>query len=177
VEKGDLVGATHERIADPWLARHDRNGRGFNSMGTIYMSEQSLDLLLQTVEMYRTGREQIYIGENLTTKVYPDAVCYYSKDITGLKEIPFMVVPSSGTLVLKVEDWKIDKRSWTISEVRDSSVSLNISMGDLNDNSWYTVTKNGEIIGDYQSNYRGELYFTVSGIFSGTTTFEMIKKN
>jgi hypothetical protein len=149
----------------------------YNSLGSYYFNEQALDLFVQIFEMYRTGIERIYLGENLTTKIFPDAVCYYSKDISGLKEIPFIVVPSSGTLVLKVEDWGIDKRSWTVNEVKDSSVSLNISMGDLNDNIWYTVTKNGEILGDYQSNYRGELYFTVSGAFSGVTTFEMIKKN
>ena len=50
VTTGDLMGATHERIADPWLARGDGKG-DFNSMGSVYMSEQSLDLFLQTIKM------------------------------------------------------------------------------------------------------------------------------
>ena len=50
--EGDLVGATHERIADPWLARSDYGeSPSFNSLGTIYMGEQSLDTMLQLVEM------------------------------------------------------------------------------------------------------------------------------
>jgi hypothetical protein len=52
VTKGDQMGGTHERTADPWLARSDYGGKpDFNSMGTIYMSEQGLDAMLQLVEM------------------------------------------------------------------------------------------------------------------------------
>lgn len=51
VTEGPLMGATHERIADPWLAREGDDGTpDFNSMGTVYMSEQSLDMLLQVIE-------------------------------------------------------------------------------------------------------------------------------
>ena len=46
------MGATHERIADPWLARADYDEvANFNSMGTVYMGEQSLDTMLQLIEM------------------------------------------------------------------------------------------------------------------------------
>jgi hypothetical protein len=46
------MGATHERIADPWLARADYDEKAdFNSMGTVYIGEQSLDTMLQLVEM------------------------------------------------------------------------------------------------------------------------------
>ena len=38
---GDLMGATHERIADPWLARGDDGKPDFNSMGTVYVGERS----------------------------------------------------------------------------------------------------------------------------------------
>jgi hypothetical protein len=51
VTEGDQTGAAHERIADPWLARKDYDAGDFNSMGTIYMSEQVLDAMLQLVEM------------------------------------------------------------------------------------------------------------------------------
>jgi len=44
---GDVMGATYERICDPWRAR----GRSFNSLGTLYMNELSLDAMLQLVEM------------------------------------------------------------------------------------------------------------------------------
>ncbi len=57
VPEGDLVGATHERVADPWLARDDYGEpASFDSMGTVYMGEQSLDCMLQVVEMQQSGR-------------------------------------------------------------------------------------------------------------------------
>ena len=56
VTQGDLTGATHERIADPWLARADYGETAdFNSMGTVYMGEQSLDCMMQIVEMRRSS--------------------------------------------------------------------------------------------------------------------------
>jgi hypothetical protein len=57
VTEGDLMGATHERIADPWLAREGDDGApaDFNSLGTVYMSEQSLDMLLQVLERRTSG--------------------------------------------------------------------------------------------------------------------------
>lgn len=57
VVAGDLMGATHERIADPWLARRDYGEPAdFNSLGTVYMGEQSLDCMLQMLEMSAAGR-------------------------------------------------------------------------------------------------------------------------
>jgi len=54
IDQGDLMGAAHERIADPWLTRHDYDELvDFNSMGTVYMGEQILDTLLQILEMQR----------------------------------------------------------------------------------------------------------------------------
>jgi hypothetical protein len=60
VTRGDQMGATHERIADPWLERKD-DGKvaSFNSLGTVYIGEQSLDTMLQLVEMgYRPVERQ-----------------------------------------------------------------------------------------------------------------------
>jgi len=52
IDHGDLKGAAHERIADPWLARHDyEETADFNSLGTVYMGEQILDTMLQIFEM------------------------------------------------------------------------------------------------------------------------------
>jgi hypothetical protein len=52
IDQGDLKGAAHERIADPWLARNDYGeSANFNSMGTVYMGEQILDTMLQILEM------------------------------------------------------------------------------------------------------------------------------
>jgi len=45
--KGNLMGAMHESICDPWRAR----GGGFDNMGTLYMNELSLDAMLQLVDM------------------------------------------------------------------------------------------------------------------------------
>jgi len=52
VTEGNMKGATHERICDPWLARDDYGEPAdFNSLGTVYMGEQSLDTMLQLLEM------------------------------------------------------------------------------------------------------------------------------
>lgn len=52
VTEGDQMGATHERIADPWLQRRDDgHDADFNSLGTIYIGEQSLDTMLQLLEI------------------------------------------------------------------------------------------------------------------------------
>jgi len=57
VTEGDLMGATHERIADPWLARDDYGEPAtFDSLGTVYIGEQSLDCMLQLLEMQRSDR-------------------------------------------------------------------------------------------------------------------------
>jgi hypothetical protein len=51
------MGATHERVADPWLARADYGvPADFGSMGTVYMGEQSLDCMLQILEMGHGSR-------------------------------------------------------------------------------------------------------------------------
>lgn len=57
ISEGNLRGATHERIADPWLARDDNGEPEFNSLGTIYMGEQSLDCMFQLLEMGKIRRE------------------------------------------------------------------------------------------------------------------------
>jgi hypothetical protein len=68
VTEGDLMGATHERVADPWLARADYGvPADFDSMGTVYMGEQSLDCMLQILEM-QSGRGT---GGNLATSRDP----------------------------------------------------------------------------------------------------------
>lgn len=55
IDHGDLKGAAHERIADPWLARDDYGETAnFNSLGTVYLGEQILDTLLQILEMRRS---------------------------------------------------------------------------------------------------------------------------
>jgi hypothetical protein len=58
ITEGEYMGATHERVADPWLKRNDYEEIAkFNSQGTIYMGEQSLDTILQLVEMMREDNE------------------------------------------------------------------------------------------------------------------------
>jgi len=60
VVEGDQQGATYERIADPWLARNDYDESDFNSLGSKYIGEQSLDTMLQLLEM----DPQLLIFEN-----------------------------------------------------------------------------------------------------------------
>lgn len=45
--EGNLMGAMYERICDPWNAR----GEGFDSLGTLYLNELSLDAMLQLLDM------------------------------------------------------------------------------------------------------------------------------
>ena len=49
---GDIPGAAHERIRDPWLMRGDCAGRAdVNSLGMVCMGQQSLGTMLQLMEM------------------------------------------------------------------------------------------------------------------------------
>ncbi len=45
--EGNLMGAMYERIADPWNARRE----GYDSLGTLYLNELSLDAMLQLLDM------------------------------------------------------------------------------------------------------------------------------
>ncbi len=170
------IGGIHERTSRPWRAREDETGKPeYNSLGSWYFNEQALDLFVQIFEMYRTGKDKIYLDDKLTTKVYPDAICYYSRDVSELEEIPFSVIPTEGAIILETQDWDINRRSWIISGGEDSEISLALTMGGLNINAWYDLTQNGEMLGEYQSNYKGELYVTVSGLFNKPTVFEMVR--
>lgn len=173
-----VSGGTYERTSLPWPQTEKESERWeINSTGVYYFNEQALDLFLQTFSMYRTGYEKIYFGDDLTTKVYLDGTCYYSKDISGLVEMPFMVTPSSGSLVLKVNNWEDNNRSWTVTEVIDTPISIAVSVGHLNNNTWYSIKKNSKLYGDFQSNYRGELYFTDNSTTDKKITYELLIKN
>lgn len=166
------MGATHERICDPWLARPGNSGKAdFNSLGTSYMSEQSLDCFLQTLEMYRTGRD-IYFGKNLTNKIYPDGTCYYSMDISEQEKVNLSVLPSKGTVNVMVNTWTGDHKKWTESGASEAKVTTTHTVGDLKPNTWYQIYCNSDLYGTYQSNGRGTIRFTYSGSLSSPHTFE-----
>lgn len=169
---GNLMGATHERICDPWLARPGEieGGADFNSLGTSYMSEQSLDCFLQTLLMYREGQD-IYYGEGLINKIYPDGICYYNVDISKHKKVNLSVLPSEGNIIIVVNTWDDKYKKWTVSDITEEKISTINKLGDLKLNTWYNVYVNNEIHGNYQSNQEGTIRFLYTGNLSYPSTF------
>ncbi len=175
VTSGNLMGATHERIADPWLARADDNQKpDFDSLGTIYMGEQSLDAFLQIVEMYRTGRD-LYFGENMTNKVYPDGIAFSSSDINGKKKANLLVLPSSGTIKVAITAWSAGEKKWIESEATSPKITTAHRVGDLEPKCWYQVLDNGRAVGIFQSDPKGAIHFAYTGTLTTLHTFEVRK--
>jgi hypothetical protein len=175
VAEGDLMGATHERIADPWLARNDGDISGVNTMGTIYMSEQSLDLLLQTVEMYRTGK-YVCRETSVVNKSYPDGLIYYSEDIRGKEMTDLMIFPSVGSVNSVVKSWTNKEKVWILDTASETPITVSHKVGSLNPETTYQVIVKGESIGTYHTNQKGEMSFEVSGTFQEKTGLEIMEK-
>jgi len=167
IDKGDLMGATHERIADPWLARNDGDGPGFNTMGTIYMSEQSLDLLLQTVEIYRTGK---YVRKNIVNKSYPDGLYYYSEDNRGNDKVNLQIIPSKGFVNSVVKSWDSDPKVWILSDASETNITITYNVGSLKSGHTYKVYINGNELGSYNADMSGFVQFSHTGNFTGKNT-------
>lgn len=176
IAEGDLMGATHERIADPWLARADSHKLDFNSMGTIYMSEQSLDLLLQIVEMYRMGKA-LYYGDNLVNKIYPDGKCYYSEDISEKMKVGLSVLPSKCSIKVFVNNWDEDYKKWTVKGAEDLIITTTHKVSELKPNTWYYFYVNGKSVVAYQSNSKGKIVFAYTGNLKDSTIFEVKSAN
>jgi hypothetical protein len=163
--RDDRMGGTYERTSDPWLARPDDNGKtNFNSLGPHYMNEQSLDCFLQTLLIYRTGRE-IYAGKGVSNKVYPDGTIYYSESIEKAEKVHLRVLPSTGTVNVAVNDWSAIGRKWTEEGLGDSELSTTHRVGDLKSNAWYQVLVDGKLHSAYQSSADGTICFSFSGDF------------
>jgi hypothetical protein len=174
--KGDLMGATHERIADPWLARSDGDGPGYNTMGTIYMSEQSLDLLMQTVEMYRTGYYACN-DNNVVNKSYPNGLFYYSEDNRGKDMADMQISPSKGFVNSVVKSWNNDEKIWMLSKASETKTTIDHKIGSLNPGDIFQVFVGGEEIGSFQANQDGKIKFSHTGNFTDETEVKLINKN
>ena len=163
--RDDRMGGTFERTSDPWLARPDKNGKtDFNSLGPHYMNEQSLDCFLQTLLIYRTGKE-IYVGESVSNKVYPDGSVYYGKSIEKAEKVNLRVLPSTGTINVVVKDWSETGRKWAEEGLSGSELSATHRVGNLKANAWYEVLVDGKLHGAYQSSADGTTCFSFSGNF------------
>jgi hypothetical protein len=164
--RDDRMGGTYERTSDPWLARPDeKNGkRDFNSFGPHYMNEQSLDCFLQTLLIYRTGKD-IYAGESVSNKVYPDGSVYYSKSIEKAEKVDLRVLPSTGTVKVVVKDWLATGRTWTVEGMGDSELSATHRVGQLKADGWYQVLVDSKLQGAYQASADGTIWFSFSGNF------------
>ena len=176
ISEGEFIGATHERIADPWLARDDGDGPGFNSMGTIYVNEQSLDLFLQTVEMYRLG-EFICKNKMVVNKSYPDGQVYYSEDIRGKQMTEMQIFPAKGFIHSTVMSWTANDKKWMLQS--NSTIQSNIrhKISSLYPASKALVLMNGKEIGMFETNQNGELIFDISGTLSKETILEIVMKD
>jgi len=173
VTEGNLMGATHERIADPWQARRDEVGRAdFNSLGTTYMGEQSVDAFLQAVELYRTGHV-LYYGENVVNKVYPDGIVYYSSDITDKRRVDLAVLPSEGTIKITVLVWSKEEKKWTEGDSTIPKITVRHTVGDLKPNTWYEARCDGNDLGRYDTDPEGVLTFTYSGSLTSARSLEI----
>jgi hypothetical protein len=172
LDQGDLMGATHERIADPWLARNDGNGPGYNTMGTIYMSEQSLDLFMQTVELYRTG-EYVCKDTEIINKSYPDGLVYYSADKRGRDMTDLRIVPSKGFVNTVVKSWDKNAKMWMVRNASEGNVTIKQTVGSLDVGKTYKVLLDGSKIGAYEADATGTINFSYTGDFSGENTVEL----
>jgi hypothetical protein len=173
VTSGDLMGATHERIADPWMARtNDDLPANFNSLGTVYMGEQSLDAFLQVVEMFRCGND-FYYGNGIANKSYPDGIVYYSADTNGAQLSKLKVLPSAGTVTVTIQSWTPEQKNWV--ETAGSAVELTTfhSVGGLTPGARYRVSDNGEPVGVFQATPDGHIEFSYSMTAPGQRTFSL----
>jgi len=173
VTEGNLMGATHERIADLWLARDDCGEPAFDSMGTIYMGEQSLDCMLQLVDLWRSSRE-LYTGADLTQKIYPDGLCYYSADIRGRPKAGLLVTPCAGIIQVTVAERSADGTGrWTVL-VEEPTTVRHLVWG-IEPGCWYEVRQDGTPLGRFQADQEGKLSFAVSIEGGDTHVFEVVR--
>jgi hypothetical protein len=138
----------------------------------MYMSEQSLDLLLQYVELYRRGRS-LYIGEDIVNKVYPDGLCYYNRDIAGEKKVRLKVRPSQGYLFVEVTQWRQRDKIWSVSADNDETNTASFRLGGLEPGKWYSLKIDGKKSGRYQSNAAGSILFSFTARYADTHTFKL----
>ena len=170
------IGGIHERTSHPWRAREDESGKpDYNSLGSWYFNEQALDLFVQTFEMFRTGKD-IYYGEGLTNRIFPDGVCYYSKDISNHKKVDLLVLPSADIINVSVTAWGEDNKQWNVKSITDATISTACNIGDLIPGKWYNVVKDDELSGAYQASAMGTIAFSNTGSYDKSCTFKVIPK-
>ena len=168
------MGGTYERIADPWLVRKETpGGPYFDSMGVNYTNEQALDCFLQTLELFRIGT-RMYLEAKLVHKVFPDGICYYSKDISQLTPVNLEVRPSTGTLNATVEQWTDDNKTWWIASSSHEQITLAHRIWGLKANRWYQVIRDRNSLGNFQANPTGEISFSFSSEFGSITQFDLV---
>jgi hypothetical protein len=170
---GDAQGATYERIADPWLARSD-SGRApaFNSMGTAYMGQLGVEHFCQIALLFRFGRD-LYIGRDLSTRVYADGACTYSRSIYGLNKASLAVLPDRGSTVVEVLNFSGLSRRWSES-FEDVSVGTQNHLWDLKPNAAYSIYAGGQLYRTAACDRQGRLSFQLSLAKAGKVTLEVM---
>jgi hypothetical protein len=142
-------------------------------MGTIYMSEQSLDLLIQTVEMYRTGNF-ICKDKDIINKSFVDGLVYYSADKRGKEMADLQIFPSKGYVKSVVDSWEVDKKIWTVNNASEKQITLRHRLGSLETGKIYTAFVDGDEIGSYPADENGKIQFSHTGNFSDKTEIELV---
>jgi len=171
--EGGNKGGTYERIADPWMVREETpGGPHVDSMGSNYTNEQALDCFLQTLELFRMGKN-LYMDQNLEHKIYPDGECFYSQDISKLKKAPFKVIPSTGRILLRFGSWKKNAKTWSVTSLNEEPITLQYEVEGLEPISWYKLIVDGKEIDSYQSNSSGKLAFSYSGTVKKGIVFSL----
>jgi hypothetical protein len=140
------------------------------------MSEQSLDLLLQTVEMYRTGK-YVCNDKNVINKSYPDGLCYYSEDNRGKENTDMQIIPSIGSVNSQIKLWDNNKKTWILSSASETNITINHKVGSLKPGNTFQVLLAGKEVGSYQTNQDGEINFSFNGNFKNETEIKLINKN
>jgi hypothetical protein len=172
VTSGPQTGATHERIADPWLHRADYGiAPDFNSMGTIYMGEQGLDHLLQIVLLFRLGKD-VYRGRNVSNRIFADGSCTYSRDVSDAEKVPMSITPNRGSVEAGSISISPHARRWWES-FQDASVSTQHVLWNLRPNTSYSVFVDDAFFRSLASDGQGRLTFSYAPEKSGTLQFEV----
>jgi hypothetical protein len=110
----------------------------------------------------------------VTHKIFSDGACFYSRDVLMLKPIPFSVIPSCGTVELRVDEWLDNRFSWQIT-ASEPAISLVCRGGEMVPKAWYEIFISGQKTGRYQANHVGELNFVLSGNLTESTKFLMVE--
>ena len=105
--------------------------------------------------------------------MYPDGSVFYSEDISAYKKAELSVVPSTGTIHVKIDAWTKDQKKWTVSDGSAQDFTTVQKASGLKPGTHYQVTENGHPLGIFQSNSEGAIQFSQSGAYKSARIYEV----